>query len=115
MVTGGTGADSLLGGIGDDLLISDQGQGFEDENDLNREALNVTAIQLIFNEWISNRTYAQRTQRLLNGVGPGNAVRLGATTLSADADIDSVQGEGGNDWFWRISTIHSATAIMPSA
>ncbi len=97
---GGTGADSLLGGIGDDLLISDQGQGFEDENDLNREALNVTAIQLIFNEWISNRTYAQRTQRLLNGVGPGNAVRLGATTLSADADIDSVQGEGGNDWFW---------------
>ena len=97
---GGTGADSLLGGNGDDLLISDRGQGFEDENNLNRDALNLAAIQLIFNEWTSNRTYAQRIQRLLNGVGPGNAVRLGTSTLSADADIDSVLGEGGTDWFW---------------
>ncbi len=97
---GGSGADSLTGGLGDDLLVTDIGQGFEDENDLNSTGLNFTAIQLVFNEWTSNRTYTQRVQRLLSGVGPGNAVRLGASTLSADSELDTVFGDDGNDWYW---------------
>jgi Ca2+-binding RTX toxin-like protein len=97
---GGSGADSLLGGSGEDLLIGDQGTGFENEADLNYFGLNHSAINLVFTEWTSPRSYLQRIQRLQNRVGPRNAVRLSSVTLAADSEIDSILGNDGNDWFW---------------
>lgn len=97
---GGSGADALLGGSGDDLLIGDLGIGFENEADMSYAGLNHAAINAIFAEWTSPRSYLQRIQRLLSGVGPRNAIRLSSTTLASDAEIDSILGNEGNDWFW---------------
>jgi Ca2+-binding RTX toxin-like protein len=97
---GGSGADSLVGGFGDDLLIGDLGIGFENEADLSYAGLNHAAINAIFAEWTSTRSYLQRIQRLQNGVGPRNTVRLSSTTLASDSEIDSILGNEGNDWFW---------------
>ncbi len=97
---GGSGIDNLQGGLGDDLVIGDRGIGFENESDTSFDAFNHAAIQLIFSEWTSSRSYLQRIQRIQSGLGPRNAVRLSSTTLAADLAVDTILGNEGNDWFW---------------
>jgi hypothetical protein len=97
---GSSGRDNLQGGSGDDLVIGDRGIGFENESDTSYDAFNHTAIQLIFSEWTSSRSYLQRIQRIQSGLGPRNAVRLSSTTLAADLEVDTILGNEGNDWFW---------------
>ncbi len=97
---GGSGADNLDGGLDDDLLISDRGPGFEDENQNGFAGFNRLAINAIFAAWTSTRSYARRVARLSAGVGAGNSARLDSTTLSSDGDVDSILGDEGTDWFW---------------
>ena len=100
---GGSGSDTLAGGLGDDLLVSGLGNGFEDETNVSALGIEWDKIDAIMNEWTGNRSYAQRIQRLLNGIGPRNSVKLSSATLSNDNAIDIVLGNEGDDWFWASS------------
>ena len=96
-LVGGSGGDSLDGGDDDDILVSGRSPGFDGNESTNRSVINVNRIDAVMAEWTSNRSYAQRVQRLRNGVG--NA-RLSTSTLASDNSIDQVLGGAGNDWFW---------------
>jgi hypothetical protein len=100
ILLGGLGADTLLGGNGDDLMVSGT-----TSYDVNREAL-----FKIYAEWISARTFAQRTANIW-GNGTGTRVNEnyffnsdpsdGITdTVFADSDIDSLTGGLNQDWFF---------------
>jgi Ca2+-binding RTX toxin-like protein len=100
IVLGGLGADTLLGGNGDDLMISGT-----TSYEVNREAL-----FKIYAEWISARTFAQRTANIWgNGTGtranenyfltsdPSDGIE---DTVFSDSDIDSLTGGLNQDWFF---------------
>lgn len=100
LLIGGTGGDNLYGGTGDDLLIAGFSNLFLNEGSSEPEGVHLLAIQVVMNEWTSNRSYAQRITRLQSGVGANNSIRLNATSITADSSIDYVFGEGNDDWFW---------------
>jgi hypothetical protein len=67
------------------------------------------ALASIFMEWISTRTFIERTANLWgNGAGPrangntflNNAVDSVTDTVFADSDVDSLLGASGQDWFF---------------
>jgi hypothetical protein len=103
LLFGGTGADILASGSGDDLLISSMTLF-----DTDRAAL--LEIQA---EWLSTRTFAQRTANLWgNGTGTrsnGNtflnndsADSINNTVLS-DSDLDVLTGASDQDWFFALA------------
>ena len=100
LLFGGTGADILQGAGGDDLLIAGT-TSFDRER---------AALLLIHSEWISTRTFAQRTANIW---GNGNGTRANGTTylnsgladgitdsVFADADNDILIGGTNQDWFF---------------
>ena len=103
LLFGGTGADTLSGVGGDDLLISGT-----TSFDTNRQAL-----FSIHAEWISTRTFAQRTANIWgNGTGTrangetflnSNPSDVITDTVFADTDIDSLTGGLNQDWFFASS------------
>ena len=100
LLFGGTGADNLTGASGDDLLVS--GTTLYDRN---RDGL-----LKIFAEWISTRTFAQRTANVWgNGTGTrsnegfflnSNSADSITDTVFADEEIDALSGGLNQDWFF---------------
>jgi Ca2+-binding RTX toxin-like protein len=100
LLFGGTGADVLQGAGGDDLLIAGTTSFDRDR----------AALLLIHSEWISTRTFAQRTANIW---GNGTGTRANGTTylnsgladgitdsVFADADNDILIGGTNQDWFF---------------
>jgi hypothetical protein len=100
LLFGGTGADVLQGAGGDDLLIAGTTSFDRDR----------AALLLIHSEWISTRTFAQRTANIW---GNGTGTRANGTTylnsgladgitdsVFADAENDILIGGTNQDWFF---------------
>lgn len=100
LLFGGLGSDVINGGAGDDLLVASY-TSLETQR---------TALMAIYNEWISARTFAQRTANIWgNGTGtrangsfhlnsdPNDQV---TDTVFADGDVDSLVGGLNQDWFF---------------
>jgi subtilisin family serine protease len=100
LLFGGAGADILNGAGGDDLLISGV-VAYETDR---------TSFYLIYGEWQSSRTFAQRTANLAgNGTGVrangniflnSNVADSVADTVFADSDSDVLTGGLNQDWFF---------------
>ena len=100
LLFGGTGADVLQGAGGDDLLIAGTTSFDRDR----------ASLLLIHSEWISTRTFAQRTANIW---GNGTGTRANGTTylnsgladgitdsVFADAENDILIGGTNQDWFF---------------
>ena len=100
VLVGGLGSDQLKGGAGDDILIG----GLTDHDD------NLAAWKLIMDEW--SRTdigYTPRMDHLAGTLpnGRNGTTYLNAATLDDDGGaVDTLTGEGNNDWFltWASDT-----------
>jgi hypothetical protein len=99
LILGGLNADTIRGNNGDDLLIAGT-TAFDTDR---------AALLAIYAEWISNRTFAQRTANLWgNGSGTrangnrflNNAADNITDTVFADSDVDTLLGGSGQDWFF---------------
>ena len=65
------------------------------------------AIDTIRAEWVkTTATYATRIANLRAGVGTGASAKLNSTTVTSDgtdaAALDTLFGQNGLDWFWRL-------------
>jgi Ca2+-binding RTX toxin-like protein len=91
ILIGGTGADRLVGNAQDDILIA--GQTLYDTDE--------AALTAVLAMWVDpNLAYADRVVAIRDtGVGPKNAVKLNATTVSDDGAVDVLTGTSGTDWF----------------
>ena len=100
LLFGGAGADFINGSGGDDLLVSGVVVHETDR----------ASLYLIYGEWQSGRTFAQRTANL---AGNGTGVRANgniflnsdvadsvADTVFADSDSDALTGGLNQDWFF---------------
>ena len=100
LLFGGAGADFINGSGGDDLLVSGV-VVYETDR---------ASLYLIYGEWQSGRTFAQRTANL---AGNGTGVRANgniflnsdvadsvADTVFADSDSDALTGGLNQDWFF---------------
>ena len=92
ILIGGDQADILFGGDASDILIGGL-TNFQDD---------LTILNLIRDEWTSDRTVNQRAFNLFNGVGEvldgtGFRLRIGETIFS-DGDNDPLFGGNGLDW-----------------
>jgi hypothetical protein len=104
LLFGGTGADTLQSAAADDLLIA--GTTAFDSNR--------AAILLIYAEWTSTRTFAQRTANLWgNGTGTrangstflnNDASDSITDTVFADSEVDRLTGGLGQDWFFALAS-----------
>lgn len=95
LLFGGIGGDTLFGGADDDVVI--HGATTYDSND--------TALLALLAEWArADRgiTYATRVDHLRNGGGLNGAFLLNGSTVFDDGDPDSLNGQGGFDWFWAM-------------
>jgi len=66
---------------------------------------NDTALLALLAEWArADRgiTYATRVDHLRNGGGLNGAFLLNGSTVFDDGDPDSLNGQGGFDWFWAM-------------
>jgi Ca2+-binding RTX toxin-like protein len=102
ILIGRGGADTLQGGVGDDILI-----GCSTVHDLNSAAL-----EAIMEEW--GRTdllgptagYLTRIAHLRGTLGDGfnGTTFLNLSKVKDDGVADSLDGNGGLDWFFRLGT-----------
>jgi Ca2+-binding RTX toxin-like protein len=100
LLLGGSGADALTGSGGDDLLVASQ-TNFDAQRN---------ALIAVYNEWTSNRTFAQRTANIWgNGTGSrsngefylnSDSSDQVTDTVFADGNVDSLIGGLGQDWFF---------------
>jgi hypothetical protein len=99
VLIGGLGADELAGGTGDDILID--GTTIYDTDQLIDRG--VGALSTILAEWQNpNLSYSQRIAAIRSGAG---GYKLDGTTVSTDAFVDKLSGEGGRDWFWAVGPL----------
>jgi hypothetical protein len=95
LIGGGTGGDTLTGN-GNDILVS--GTTSYDSN----TAAHVAALDAILAEWTSTDSYATRISKIMSGVGPGNADAFNSSTITADANANTLS-DGSNptqsNWF----------------
>jgi Ca2+-binding RTX toxin-like protein len=98
ILIGGTGDDAVSGGDGDDLLIN--GTTTFDGSDADLGAIRA--------EWTSAHTYEHRVKNLRGISNPtfdqrlnGNRFLVKNATVFHDADVDTLNGEAGDDWFFR--------------
>jgi Ca2+-binding RTX toxin-like protein len=122
VLVGGTGADAVNGDAADDILVS--GSTSFDTGD----ASSLAALTGISDEWSSARSY---TTRVANIRGIGTGPRLNTAFLTATANtlspvtvfddtaidvittaIDSLNGGGGNDWFFANTTGGGALDVV---
>jgi hypothetical protein len=106
VLIGGRGADSLSGGPGDDLLVAGTTAYDADPE----------AVALILAEWASTASYADRVAHIQAGGGlTGGRSLVGsagtAQTVFADADVDSLGGGPGQDWFLASQVAGNGAAI----
>jgi Ca2+-binding RTX toxin-like protein len=125
---GGNGDDLILGGPGDDLLVGHRGRDFliggsgrdrivgNEHDDIlisgfTSYDLNVAALESIFKEWKSGRSYNERVANLRGtGSGAAFASRLNgnnfllnegaATNVFDDGVSDHLAGDGGMDFYF---------------
>lgn len=100
LLFGGLGSDLIFGGAGEDILVAGVTL-----HDIDRNAL----IQ-IYREWISTRTFTQRTRNIWGNGRPvsneGNFVLNSdasdaiTDTVFADNEVDSLSGGLNQDWFF---------------
>jgi len=89
---GGTGADDLHGGSNDDILVG--GTWSSDASN--------AALRAVMGEWQrTDLTYTQRVASIKSGVGP-LGYKLHGSTVIHDADVDTLTGSSGRDWFWAV-------------
>ena len=98
ILIGGTGEDVVSGGDGDDLLIN--ATTTFDGSDVDLGAIRA--------EWTSARTYEERVKNLRGISNPtfdqrlnGNRFLVKNSTVFHDGDADVLNGEAGEDWFFR--------------
>jgi Ca2+-binding RTX toxin-like protein len=111
---GGAGHDILLGELGDDELRGDSGRdlligglgldvlyGGNDEDILTggttSHDANDTALKALLAEWIKSGSTTSRVHKLRTGQTVGNFA-LNLSEVQLDGQIDSLRGEGSNDW-----------------
>jgi uncharacterized repeat protein (TIGR01451 family) len=90
LLIGGNGADQLFGEPNDDILIA--GSTIYDESP--------DALSGILAEWTSSNDYATRINNLRTGGGASGGFTLDSTTVLDDRAIDTLWGQGGQDWFF---------------
>ena len=90
---GGTGASSVKGGSGGDLIIG--GSTTYDDNN--------AALDAILAEWRSTGSYATRIAHLKNGGGLNGSVELNlGTTVIDDLAANVLTGAaGGKNWYFK--------------
>ena len=115
LLFGGIGGDLMQGGSGDDLLVSAR-----TAYDTNHQA-----ILGLFAEWMTVRTFAQRTANLW---GNGNGTRSNSNyflnsnsadpivdTVFADDENDSLSGGLNQDWFFAsVNDLTDFTGMGPT-
>ncbi|MCA9199507.1 MAG: HYR domain-containing protein, partial [Planctomycetales bacterium] len=94
LLIGGRGRDAIFGGNGSDLLVA--GYTLFDNN--------LNALDAIFAEWKSSRSYVTRIQNLLSGAGStdrlnGDFFLIVGQTVFDDTVADTFLGNNGQDWF----------------
>jgi Ca2+-binding RTX toxin-like protein len=101
-LVGDVGRDLLIGGNGSDVIIGDSGDDILVAGRTSWDG-NTVALEAIMAEWMSGRTYTQRVNNLING--SGSATRANGSyfvtpdvTAFDDGAIDSLSGDGGQDW-----------------
>jgi fibronectin-binding autotransporter adhesin len=115
MLDGGEGNDALYGGLGRDLLIGGLGADVLDGNGDDDLLIggttaydrNFSALSTIMAEWGDRspaKTYEVRKASLVSGVGASSSIRLTSSTVFDDAQVDSLTGNEGQDWFWYCRT-----------
>jgi Ca2+-binding RTX toxin-like protein len=103
LLFGGSGADRLEGGDDEDILLGGHVSYYNETTRI----LDRIAIDAIRAEWVkTTATYATRIANLRAGVGTGVSAKLNSTTVTSDgtdaAALDTLFGQLGNDWFWRL-------------
>ena len=89
ILLGGAGADVLDGGVGSYVLLAGSAN------------LSLADLERAGNEWRRiDVTYSQRVSNLRNGGGVNGAARLNSSTVTQDADADSLAGGSDAAWFW---------------
>lgn len=86
ILIGGDGIDTLSGGSGDDILIADR----YTKSDSDLELLGLRTL------WTAPKTYANRIADL--------RPQLNTSTVTSDAIVDGLFGNGDLDWFWGGNT-----------
>jgi hypothetical protein len=96
LIGGGPGGDTLTGG-GNDILVS--GTTKYDGN----TTANIAALDAILAEWTSSDSYSTRIGKIFAGVGPGGADALNSSTITQDANANTLQDGSSqtqnNNWF----------------
>ena len=103
LLFGGSGADRLEGGDDEDVLIGGHVSYYNETTRI----LDRIASDAIRAEWMkTTATYAARIANLRAGVGTVASAKLNSTTVTSDgtdaAALDTLFGQLGNDWFWRL-------------
>lgn len=96
MVIGGLGADQIVGGSADDLLV-------DGRTPFDGTTVNIPALQRILAEWQSGRPYDLRSLNIVTtGTGGLNQPYfLAIESMQDDGDVDTLTGGGGVDLFLR--------------
>lgn len=89
LLIGGAGADQLFGETHDDILIAGS-TTFDESQD---------ALAAILTEWLSSNEYFTRVDNLRTGGGAAGGFTLDSTTVLDDGAVDTLWGQGGQDWF----------------
>jgi hypothetical protein len=96
LIAGGAGGDKLTGN-GNDILVSGT-TSYDADN-----AANIAALDAILAEWTSSDSYSVRIGKILAGVGAVGADALSSTTVSQDANANTLQDGSSqtqnNNWF----------------
>jgi Ca2+-binding RTX toxin-like protein len=89
ILVGSRGSDFIRGGSGDDILIGGS------------TSHNLTKLQQIRLEWVSNASYNARVSNIR---GPNSGLNgqnfLTIDTVFEDGFGDTLRGDADNDWFW---------------
>ena len=105
LIGAGAGGDTITGN-GNDILISGTTKYDSDT------AAHIAALDAILAEWTSADNYATRISKIMSGVGPGNADKLNSSTITRDANAntlsDGASQPQNNNWFlsWPSDIVH---------
>lgn len=109
-INGGAGRDILIGGTGADTLVADSSSTGDimiaDETSYsNNSTVNTSALSAIRTEWaLTSTSYANRVAHIQGTLAGGlnGTYQLKASTLQADSDPDSLDGNSSSVKNWYI-------------
>jgi hypothetical protein len=93
---GDAGRDLLIGGLGLDVLYGGNDEDIVTGGTTSHDA-NDTALKALLAEWIKSGSTSSRANKLRTGQTAGNFA-LNLSEVQLDGQIDSLRGEGSNDW-----------------